>query len=235
MPRLPRIGSFPLLDRAARYFPIRRLLRKHTSPGDSLLEVGSGPFGIGWFHRRAFVGCDVEFELPPTPPLVPVIARAHRLPFPDASFDAVVLSDVLEHVDPTARADVLREALRVTRKLAVIGFPCGPDALRVDRSLYQEYRRRSLSPPRWLEEHMRNGLPDERVVEGLPGAWKVLTCGNESVRFHEWMMRSQLSFARRVAFRAALMLVPAVVERLLRYADGTPPYRRIFAVTPVSA
>jgi len=43
-----------------------------------------------------------------------------------------------------------------------------------------------------------------------------------------------LSFARRAAFRAALMLVPTVVERLLRYADGTPPYRRIFAVTPVS-
>jgi len=235
MPRLPRIGSFPLLDRAARYFPIRRLLRKHTSPGDSLLEVGSGPFGIGWFHRRAFVGCDVEFELPPTPPLVPVVARAHRLPFPDASFDAVVLSDVLEHVDPAARVDVLREALRVTRKLAVIGFPCGPDALRVDRSLYEEYRTRGLSPPRWLEEHMRNGLPDERVVEGLPGAWKVLTCGNESVRFHEWMMRSQLSFARRVAFRAALMLLPAVVERLLRRADGTPCYRRIFVVTPASA
>ena len=185
MPRLPRIGSFPLLDRAARYFPIRRLLRKHTSPGDSLLEVGSGPFGIGWFRRRTFVGCDVEFELPPTPPLVPVVARAHRLPFPDASFDAVVLSDVLEHVDPTARADVLREALRVARKLAVIGFPCGPDALRVDRSLYEECRTRGVSPPRWLEEHMRNGLPDERVVEGLPGAWKVSTCGNESVRFHE--------------------------------------------------
>ena len=234
MPRLPRIGSYPLLDRAARYFPIRRLLREHTSPGDSLLEVGSGPFGIGWFHRRAFVGCDLEFELPPTPPLVPVIARAHRLPFPDASFDAVVLSDVLEHVDPAARADVLREALRVTRKLAVIGFPCGPDALSVDRSLYEEYRRRGVSPPRWLEEHMRNGLPDEHVVEELPGAWNVFTCGNESVRFHEWMMTSQLSFARRAAFRAALMLVPAVVERLLRYADGTPPYRRIFAVTPVS-
>src|SRR5207247_9283335 len=73
------------------------------------------------------------------------------------------------HVDPAARADVLREALRVERKLAVIGFPCGPDAFSVDRRLYEAYRTRGWSPPRWLEEHMRNGLPDERVVEGLPG------------------------------------------------------------------
>src|SRR5439155_4883052 len=202
---------------------IRRLLREHTSPGDRLLEVGSGPFGIGWFHERTFVGCDTEFELPPAPPLLPVIAHGRRLPFQDAAFDAVVLSDVLEHVDPAARSDVLREALRVTRKLAVIGFPCGPDAMRLDRSLYEEYHRRSLTPPRWLEEHVRIGLPDERLFEGLSCTWKVLAVSNESVRFHEWMMLSQLSFARRVAFRAALMLVPAIVERLLRYADGTPP------------
>jgi hypothetical protein len=31
------------------------------------------------------------------------------------------------------------------------------------------------------------------------------------------------------------MLVPAVVERMLRRADGTPPYRRIFALTRVAA
>src|SRR5213076_321332 len=79
----------------------------------------------------------------------------------DVCSSDLVLSDVLEHVDPPARADVLREALRVTRKLAVFGFPCGAEALRVDRSLYEEYRRRSWSPPRWLEEHLRNGLPDE--------------------------------------------------------------------------
>jgi len=202
------------------------------SSGDRLLEIGSGPFGIGWFHRRTFVGCDMEFELPPTPPLLPVIAHARRLPFRDASFDAVVLSDVLEHVDPGARSDVLGEVLRVTRKLAVIGFPCGSDALRVDRSLHKEYRKRGLTPPRWLEEHIRKGLPDEHVFEDLPRTWKVFTCSNESVRFHEWMMLSQLSFARRVVFRAALILVPAIVERGLRYVDGTPCYRRIFAITP---
>jgi hypothetical protein len=231
---MPRVGSFPLLDRAARYFPIRRLLREHTSPGDTLLEVGSGPFGIGWFRRRTFVGCDVEFELAPSPPLLPVIAQAHRLPFRDTSFDAAVLSDVLEHVDPGARADVVREALRVTRKLAVIGFPCGPEAFRADRRIYEEYRTRGLTPPRWLEEHLHNGLPDEHVLDDLPRTWRVTSRGNESVRFHEWMMRSQLSFARRVVFRAALIFLPAVVERALRRADGTPCYRRIFAVTPAS-
>src|SRR5207244_1483287 len=135
----------------ARYRALRKVAgRVRWHYGRALLGLPHSA-SPGYERSRPFVGCDVEFELPPTPPLVPVVARAHRLPFPDASFDAVVLSDVLEHVDPAARVDVLREALRVTRKLAVIGFPCGPDALRVDRSLYEEYRRRSLWPQRWPE------------------------------------------------------------------------------------
>jgi len=37
-----------------------------------------------------------------------------RLPFADRSFDCAMLCNVLHHVEPGARADLLREALRVT-------------------------------------------------------------------------------------------------------------------------
>jgi SAM-dependent methyltransferase len=38
---------------------------------------------------------------------------AQCMPFPDASFDVVVASEVLEHIEPNVRKDVLREIARV--------------------------------------------------------------------------------------------------------------------------
>ncbi len=56
-------------------------------------------------------------------------ADLYRLPFADASFDAVVCSEVLEHLAAPGRA--LDEVLRVARRVAVITVPREPffDAL----------------------------------------------------------------------------------------------------------
>ena len=89
-----------------------------------LLDLGSGPGTIteglaSAVHPTLAVGVDFD----PTPAerthVTVVTADANRLPFPDATFDAVFSCALLQHVDDPAA--VLAEARRVCRPGAVIG------------------------------------------------------------------------------------------------------------------
>jgi SAM-dependent methyltransferase len=100
-------------------------LLPHLRPGMDLLDLGCGPGTItaGLAEVVApgkVVGVDLQPALPDgTTGVTLVTADVHHLPFPDASFDAIFASTLLQHVpDPLA---VLREARRVARPGAVIG------------------------------------------------------------------------------------------------------------------
>lgn len=216
-----------MLNWAARYFPIVRVLKQHLNGTSSVLEIGSGSVGLGKFYRTAFVGCDVSFQFKPKRPMLPVMATAASLPFADRSFDAVVASDVLEHIPPPSRALVIKEALRVTRKVAIFGFPSGPEAFEYDCNLAKVYDRRKLARPVWLDEHIRYGFPEEDLFDGFTAVWDVSSVGNESVGFHFWTMRKEMRQGWEYGFRFLLAIMPGSVERLLMYADRQPFYRRI--------
>ena len=66
-----------MLNWAARYYPIVRILKQHGLFRDaSLLEIGSGAVGIGHFRKVPFVGCDIAFAFEPAWPMTPVTASA---------------------------------------------------------------------------------------------------------------------------------------------------------------
>lgn len=220
-----------MIDHAVRYLPILRLLKTASGANDAILEIGSGAYGLGEYYRHSFVGCDLKFEEKPTPPLRPVVASAWQLPFPNSSFDAVIASDVLEHIRPNSRLDVLREALRVARKVVVVAFPVGPLAYTLDQRLFARYRELSRPVPPWLEEHMEYPFPDERVFEGLDHGWTVRGIGNDNLYFHEWLLRRMMNGRWMRLFRLIEKLPLPLMERVLRLADHGPCYRRIFAVT----
>jgi len=102
----------------------------HFSPTDRLLDVGCG---TAWLndHFRDYVGIDVSAEAVAHAQALGRNAIVHnvedRFPFEDASFDGVIVKDLLEHVlDPVS---VVREAVRVLRPGGLV-FASSPDAQR---------------------------------------------------------------------------------------------------------
>jgi len=154
-----------MLNWAVRYLPIITALEK-LRPA-TVLEVGSGSQGLARYAGRTIVGVDITFSPPLHPALVPVRASALALPFPDDSFEAVVSSDMLEHVPHDGRAAAIYELLRVARRFVVLAYPVGAGAMDDDAQLAQRLARLRRPRPAWLEEHLATGHPTRDEVAAL--------------------------------------------------------------------
>jgi hypothetical protein len=137
----------------------------------------------------------------------------------------------MEHVPPDWRDDVVSEVLRVARAVAVFGYPCGPAAFALDRRLHEQYLSRKVAPPIWLEEHMMNPFPDGELFSKPRTGWKVKSVPNESLDFHYRMMQMEMYRPLDYLFRVGLLVIPSVIEKLLRRVDREPSYRRIFVLS----
>lgn len=217
-----------MLNWAARYYPILRILKSDGwLRSGTLLEIGSGPWGIGRFRNVPFVGCDLSFELEPEPPMFPIKASAAELPFADSTFDVVLASDVLEHIPPNLRTKVIAEALRVSKDLVIFGFPSGQPAWELDLELMEHYKTARQTTPVWLEEHMLAPFPGPDLFNGLEG-WSVDRLGNENLKFHGWLMRREMSRIFVRLSSAFMRRAPRVVEFALKSVEFPPYYRQIF-------
>ncbi len=158
-----------------------------------------------------------------------VIASASELPFEDRSFEAVIASDVLEHIPPAERIKVVNECLRVCKSLAIFGFPCGSSAWNLDQGLYQSYVTAGETAPIWLQEHMEHDFPTSEVFASVIG-WSVQEMPNEHLRFHVSIMQLERHRLINRIFMHLLDSVPWLLRPILRLANRRPAYRNIFVL-----
>lgn len=96
------------------------------SKGDRILDVGCG-CGIYQkaLKRSIYLGCDLNSQnlkrVVKAPNAEYVCADATHLPFKDNSFDMVLCSEVLEHLDSPLKA--IKELARASKKVIVLTFP----------------------------------------------------------------------------------------------------------------
>ena len=143
-----------------------RDVTRHFDPGASVLDVGCGDAWLAR-HFANYTGIDGSEEA--------VSAASGRgvsvvqadvddgLPFPDESFDAVVMKDLLEHVADPVRT--VREARRVLRPGGRV-FASSPDA---QRWVWDDYTHRRP----FTRRGFRRLFADQEL--------EVLECGYESV------------------------------------------------------
>lgn len=178
---------------------VARALAAQIRRADSILDVGCGDGTVARAIGEAvgatrIAGVDVKVRPEVAIEVAPYDGTV--LPFPDRSFDAVMISDVLHHCeDPRA---VLREALRVAREVVAIKdhFRFGP----VSESILL-----------WMDR-IGNAAPGV-LVRGTyfsPGEWAemVAACGGRfagitwPLRIHDapfrLVTRDELQFAARI-------------------------------------
>jgi demethylmenaquinone methyltransferase/2-methoxy-6-polyprenyl-1,4-benzoquinol methylase len=192
----------PTYDRYARLLSFgqdprwRRFLvsRVEARPGDTVLDVATGTGAVALElirrHSCTVVGLDQSTEmlaearrrLPESVRLVE--GEADRLPFPDASFDALTFTYLLRYVDDPALT--LRELARVVKPggtIAGLEFGVPPNPLA--RALWRLYVRAGLPlagrliSPGWAEvggflgpsiEELWRRVPLPRLLELWDGA-----------------------------------------------------------------
>jgi SAM-dependent methyltransferase len=94
--------------------------------GEKILDLGCGygAYSLALLKEgRWCVGCDVNLHYlrAAVASGLPAIAADGTLPFPDKSFDTVLLFEVIEHVPPVEA--ILKEAFRVARKNVLVTVP----------------------------------------------------------------------------------------------------------------
>lgn len=190
-------ATWTSFDRYDRYVEIARLVRSSLGPGaHRVLDVGDTAGYLTLLEPELWVvGLDIALEAERLDGNRPLLGDGSRLPFADDTFDAVVSSDVLEHVLPDRRGAFLAELRRVSRELVVVAAPFDSPGVAGAEDLVRRYAALALGAPQpQLEEHRERGLPnlDGSLAGLLAAGGEGAVIGNGNL--WDWLVSMLLRF-----------------------------------------
>jgi len=141
----------------------------HLSENALILDVGGYPGALADYMNEVLPGAHaITLDRPLCHRESYISGSAEALPFADSSFDAVLSSDTIEHLQPEQRILAVKEMLRVSKKWIVIGAPfkspCVEFAEEKINALYQKCFKKSHP---WLMEHIEHNLPDINFIRKI--------------------------------------------------------------------
>lgn len=225
-------------DAALRYRAAFALLEERWRPGSRILEVGSGSGGAAEWTDAQIVGVDTAFGRTAErkrPNLIEHPGSVTAIPMPDASFDAVLCLDMLEHVPSADRRRAIEELVRVLAPggRLLVTFPSGPVAEKLDRWLAASYEARHGKPHPWAAEHLELGLPDAREIAAIARATGADVFIQPNVWAPAWrFLHGTYTVGRGLPFTWPLFHRPLVtlVYHVLARLNRAPAYRAIVVV-----
>ncbi|MDP8245212.1 MAG: methyltransferase domain-containing protein [Candidatus Hinthialibacter antarcticus] len=149
-------------DHYQRYRFVSQILPHIAPDAKRILDVGGALGRLPLFFPDAEIEViDCSWEDAPWAR----IYDGSRLPYDDASFDAVVSIDTLEHVPPQQREPFLQEVARVSRDAVLICGPFhDPDVIQAEAALRDFAETQLELNDRFLHEHAEYELPPVSLV-----------------------------------------------------------------------
>ncbi len=175
-----------MLNWKIRYSAIIKDHPELADPTYSVVEVGPGPFGIAQYLKRRVVGVEPNPVSAGNGYLEVIQGVATDLPFRDEEIDFVLCVDVIEHIPPADRRQVIKELIRISRQRVIISCPCHHWAEAGEKDLCVMFERCNVGVPGWLREHLDFGLPMMSDILGpiVETGYKFEVIGNETLLQH---------------------------------------------------
>lgn len=200
-----------MMNRYVRYAPILYYINKNRFL--NICEVGSGSKGLGEFSRKKFVGCDINFKdygknKRVAPSMKPVRCNAKNIPLKNDTFDLVFSLDLIEHIKKEDRKEVIGEMYRISKNFLIIGFPIGQNAKKVDKEIFDYYKKKKKKIPQWLKEHLAINYPSYKEIARCLKEYNYEEYYNISNNMNFAIMKFEANFLG--------MIISIILSRLFR-------------------